>query len=218
MISVIAPVRARTQMLATMLASLEQTAEQQVEVVLRCDYDDDEMIAYLRRRGWHQPMVFGPRLNGYASVPRFINEAARLATGDLILVVNDDAVFETPGWDVMLEQEAAKFRDGVFLFGVRTLNEGNFPFTCVSRKFVDALGFVVDERLIYTDVWARDVLQRFDRVKMVEVSIKHDWQGMSPDQTAAQKLTITPEYAALYAKCVEEGQDRVRDFLLRRVA
>lgn len=216
-ISVLACARERITALDTMLASLFATAADpaSVEILLRCDHDDEPMIDYLRSWKWsNASVVIGPRLSGYASLPVFTNQLARLSHGDLLLVVNDDAVFETQGWDEMLRRAAGECGD-LFLLGVDTrYNADHYPFPCVPRGLVDTLGFLFDERLVYTDIWLRDVLAALHQaIPVPEVVIRHAWQGMTSDQVHAQRLINGPEYAALYDRCVAEAVAKIERLL-----
>lgn len=210
-ISVIAAVRERIDLLHTMLESLYKTAYQgdQVEVILRCDFDDVEMIRYLSQRG-REKFIVGPRMSGYASLPVFTNEAARLSKGDLVLVVNDDAEFVTPGWDVMLAKIAAQYPDGLFVIGVETANAKNFVFPCVSRKQINLMGCLFEERIVYPDIWLRDVMAPFNRaIRAYDVKVAHHWKGRSADQEQAMGVAMSQAHQNLYAKCVREGQEKV---------
>jgi hypothetical protein len=217
-ISVIAPTRKRVPLLHRMLQSLAGTAGdmKSVEVVLRCDSDDDDTIDYLRCQA-PSSFIVGPRLDGYATLATLINETARLSQSDLIIVVNDDAVFETHGWDAMLIEEAAHYRDGVFDFGVDTvMNNENFVFPCISRRSVQALGCFFDERLVYTDIWLRDVMSKFGRaIRVPHVRIRHDWTGMTSDQERALSIVQAPTYSALYDQCVAEGREKISRIHMR---
>ena len=217
-ISVLAPCRGRPDQVRRMVDSALAfaSAPADVELVLRVDFDDDVMLRWLREEVWTAPVVIGPQYGGYRSLPRFINEAARFAQGDLLLVVNDDAEFQTRGWDRRLAAHAAAIPDGVFNFGVETANAGNFIFPCVSRRLVQLLGCLYDERLIYTDIWLRDVLAPFGRaIRVGDVTIAHHWAGMTPDQQQAQGETLTGAYQARYHQCVDEGRAKVRAALER---
>lgn len=207
-ISVIVPTRKRTALLHDMLRSLEMTASEtgnHVEVILRLDYDDDETLAYLR--DWRFPFIVGPRYDGYATLGRLINEAARLSHADLVLVVNDDVEFVTQDWDQKLVAEAAKYPDGLFDLGVETANAANFIFPCVSRRLIDLLGGVFDERLVYPDIALRDVLMLFGRaIRVPSVTIHHHWLGQSEDQHRAWEMAQASTYSALYRQCVAEAR------------
>lgn len=215
LISVIVPTRGRTHLLASMLLSLMSTAEDQanVEVIMRVDFDDDESIAYLRTSPFPFPFIVGPRYKGYATLGMFINEAARMSRGDLVLVINDDVEFRTRGWDARLLAHAALYPDGIFNIGVEVENADNFIFPCVSRRQVQVLDGVFDARLIYPDIGLRDVLRAFDRaVRVHDVVLRHNWQGMSVEQMVAQPMTQSTGYEALYGQCVREGIERLADY------
>jgi hypothetical protein len=225
-ISVILPTRGRTGLLNRMLESLVMTADDpsRVEVVLRVDDDDTETLVYLHeqaRTTWATMLhrlfcVTGPRLNGYASTPTFINEAAAAATADLLLLNNDDVAFHTHGWDRRLVEEAAKYPDGIFDLCVDSVvNNPNCVFPCQSRRQMDLLGGFCDQRLIYIDIWLRDVLAPFGRVIRVDdVRIEHQWTGRTPDQERAlHDIVCTGAYDQLYTQCVTEGRARIASVL-----
>jgi len=215
-ISVIAPVRGRIAMLDNMLESLIRLAAhpEQVEVVLRADHDDADMVDYLRRRD--HLFIVGPRRDGYITLPSLINDAARLSRADLVIVVNDDVEFMTPGWDAKLVDAAALYPDGIFNLGVDTvLNNANFVFPCVHRRTMEVLGCFYDERIVYTDIWLRDVMEPFGRaIRVDNVVIRHNWTGMTRDQQRALGVVHGLGYQDLYARCVEEGREKVRQVLV----
>lgn len=178
-ISVLVPTRKRVPRLVTLMQSYDRTSDGATsELVYRCDEDDAETRWLLADK----LTVVGPRLNGYRSVGTFFNEMLRLASGDVLMLGNDDMVFRTEGWAAMLLAEANKYPDGMFNLGVSTFNETHFPFSCVSRIAVERLGFLWDPRLAWGDVFLRDVFGAFGRCVMVpQVVIDHDWAGHAPD-------------------------------------
>lgn len=205
-VSVVAAVRGHVDELSRMLESIRKTQSSSVEVVIRCDSDDAEVIRFLAEVS--VTTVIGPRYCGYASCGVFLNQAARVSRGRLVFVSNHDLVFETSGWDARLLEHARRYPDGMFVLGVETLNAENFPFTCVSRKFVQVTGGVVDERLIYTDVAVRDAMAQNGRaVRVQDVAVRHEWRGMSQDQAEWQRYTTRPSYQKFYDKCVQEYSD-----------
>lgn len=201
-ISVIVATRGRVALLDKMLRSVLTTAAvpEAVEVVLRCDSDDTATVDYL----CEQPFVFisGPPRNGYATLASLVNEAARLSHAELVIVVNDDAEFVTHGWDTRLINEASKYPDGIFDLGVTNIvNDENFVWPCTSRRVIDVIG-IHDERLVYSDIWLRDVMRYFGRaVRVPDVVIRHNWQGVSPAQEQARGR----ENPALHSQCVDEA-------------
>jgi hypothetical protein len=217
MITVMVPTRGRAGLLDWMLKTLYATVSDpaNVEVIARVDDDDQETLDYLATRTTVK-VLRGPRL-GYDHVPHMFNECADASTGDLLLAGNDDLEFQTPGWDRLLEQAAARYPDGIFDLGVDDrLNNGNYCFPCVSRRVVELFGFFFDDRLLYPDIWLRDVMAPFGRaVRVDEVVILHKWQGMSEDQTQAVYATNTMNHRALYERCVNEGRAKIATVLER---
>ena len=187
-VSVLIPTRKRLERLNTLLASFESTVSDKggkAELVFRIDDDDVWTNEFLAK--W--PKVVGPRCQGYASMPRFYNELAAKATGDVLMCGNDDMVFETYDWAGEILRAADSYPDGVFDFGYSTLNETHFPFATVSRKVVDRLGFIWDPRIFWGDIYLRDVMRALDRAIMLpQVKIAHDWAGHKPDEVYRETL------------------------------
>lgn len=219
MISVLVPTRGRVGLLHTMLSTLYASVSDRnnVEVIARVDDDDLRTLDYLQMSAPAHVECIRKERVGYAMNARMVNECAAEATGDLLLVANDDLEFQTLDWDVKLEAAASVYPDGIFDLGVDTvLNNDNFCFPCTSRKVVDVLGCFFDDRLLYPDIWLRDVMVTFGRaVRVPEVVIRHNWTGASEDQCqAAQRVHGNAAYAALYDQCLVEGREKIKLALL----
>src|SRR5262245_29639864 len=104
MISILLPTRGRVRLLDHMLRTVYATVSSidNVEIITRVDDDDLETLEYLKRRAGVK-CVCKPRV-GYALNAQMVNECAAEATGDLLLVANDDLEFQTPGWDLTLSR------------------------------------------------------------------------------------------------------------------
>lgn len=224
-ISVLVPTRQRLNFLEKMIESFNDTVDnpEQAEIIFRCDSDDRETIEYLCKI--LQKTIIGPRGEGYKSLPAFYNDMARIAKGDLLMCCNDDVIFKTKGWPAILIEEANKYPDGIFNFGVNVgLNDDKFPFSIVSRKLVDILGFLNDERLLFSDVFLLDVMKYFNRaIRVNSVTIFHDWAGHGADETRkdANKHEFdivfkdssgnwTDTYRALHDSVVMEALEKIK--------
>jgi len=213
-ISVLVPTRHRLDRLAVLLASYERTtALENSELVFRIDDDDTETIKFLK----DHHCVVGPRHAGYASMPTFFNELAMCAEGDVLLCGNDDMIFRTTGWAEKILKVANKYPDGIFDIGVTTLNETHYPFSIVSKKMVEHLGFLWDPRIFWGDIFLRDVAAWFDRCIMLpEVAIDHDWAGYKPDRVFAETRTSKERvegnvaYGELNALAVREAAEKLQ--------
>jgi glycosyltransferase involved in cell wall biosynthesis len=184
-VSVLVPTRNRTHLLRSLIDSYRETTvgcEDASELVFRADEDDAPTREILSAEGFHT--IIGPRLNGYASLPIFFNELAAAASGDVLMLGNDDVEFVTPGWAPRILRAADGYPDGVFNIGVKTHNEGHFPLSTVSAAVVRRLGFIYDPRIFWGDIYLRDVMGRLGRqVVLPDVEIQHNWAGFAPDQT-----------------------------------
>jgi hypothetical protein len=228
-VSVLVPTRRRLSSLAKLLTSFDATVCEpaHAQLIFRCDSDDPDTIEVLR----HTPHTFivGPRCAGYKSLPGFFNDMAAIAGGDLLMCCNDDAEFRTPGWPGLLLEEANRYPDGVFNIGVTVgLNDDKFPFSVVSRRLYEALGFLNDPRLLFSDVFLLDVARAFDRaIRLESVSVFHDWAGHRADDTrrdanrdefdvvfADDAGNWTDAYRTLHEQVVAEAVRKIRDSAL----
>ena len=96
LVSFLMPTRTRLLCAARSIESLYTTCDdpRSVEVVARGDSDDPETakLAYLTQvtcRG-SLKLVIGPKLKGYFSLHHFYTYCAALATGDWLMVWNDN--------------------------------------------------------------------------------------------------------------------------------
>src|SRR5256885_8254065 len=119
-ISVLVPTRGRPDRLRRMIASYNETSNLLLsELVFRADEDDYGTLAFLDSTVWN--VHIGPKLDGYRSMPTYLDDLARLAVGDVLMVGNDDMLFETLGWDQLVLNKANEYPDGLFDIGVQTL-------------------------------------------------------------------------------------------------
>ncbi len=221
-LSLLVPLRGNPGRRDRFWSSLRATAPN-IELVIRLDDDDPETTAWARALSPQPIIVTGPRLNGYASLPRFFNEMAAVATGDLLMCGNDDMMFVTPKWHAHYLSRANQYPDGVFDLGCLTYPAGAFPFSVVSRQAVAALGFLNDERLLYSDIFLRDVMGHFGRLPFVSsVIIRHEDPDNGHDTVALDaKFALhqqAGDYWTLHNRCVNEAVEKVRPLLSRRRA
>lgn len=191
MISVMIPTRKRVKSLDRALHSIRDmsSSEEAVEVLLRCDDDDQETIAYLegvKRENHNLQVLVGPRKDGYKSIPSFMNEMAAVAKGKILMCCNDDVVFMTKDWDKIIEDVAAQYKDGIFDIGVDSiLNAQYFVFSIISKRWFEMMGYVHDTRVPFTGgKYFKDISDAFGRSPYVpEVIVEHDWGGYYHDAT-----------------------------------
>lgn len=212
-ISVLVPTRGRVARLRKLYESYASTTQHCAELVFRVDEDDVETQRFLKERVCK--MVVGPRLQGYRSLPIFFNEMLTVASGHVLLCGNDDMVFKTPGWDRLILNEANKYPDGLFDFGVHTHNEDNFPFAIVSRRAVQRLGFIFDPQIFWGDIYLRDVMAHFGRsIKLSNVNIDHDWAGHQPDHVFIEGDQVRrSHWMGNHPQAVREAVEKLKELL-----
>jgi hypothetical protein len=138
--SLVVPTRRRVAPLRRLLDSLAATARRPgaIEVVLVVDADDPESIGF-RHHGLALKHVVGPpgrtmgALNG---------EGYRASAGAYVMLLNDDVVVRTRGWDDVALACLGRFPDGIVLVHVNdTLLGGHLcTFPLVSRTFCELAG------------------------------------------------------------------------------
>ena len=98
-LSLILPTRGRHSMLKRFFASLIQTASRlsRLEVIMYMD-DDDQQCPVADATHLQTHTVIGPR----QTMGTMIRTCAAQARGRAFMLINDDAVFRTSGWDAAI--------------------------------------------------------------------------------------------------------------------
>jgi len=114
-ISLIHPSRNRAQQACETALLWIDSADNEVEYILSLDDDDESRISYLEL--FPQQVMFSSNAN--RSAIDAINNAAKIATGDLLIVISDD-FYPFAHWDTLLLAEVAgkadflmKTQDGI---------------------------------------------------------------------------------------------------------
>ena len=144
-LSIIVPTRGRRQQLLQFLDSLAGTAAEpgRIEVLLVVDADDRDSQDIRHDRLALRQVVVAPGL----AMGALNMHGCRAATGDCLMLCNDDVIVRTAGWDRRIRSVFASYPDDVVLVHV---NDGTFKdslciFPCVSRRFVELAGGICPE-------------------------------------------------------------------------
>ena len=139
--SLIVPTRGRPDQLAGMLDSVARTAAnpERVEVVLVVDADDPVSLVWHSRLSVRHVVVPPGQTMGELN-----NAGYRASVGSYVMLLNDDVVVRTPGWDAVALRIFSQFPDPFVLVHVNdTLMRDHlctFPLT--SRAFYELVGEV----------------------------------------------------------------------------
>lgn len=162
MISILCPSRGRPKLAKRMIETALSTAVTTIEILLYINNDDPCLLEYQQLID-SKFYTIGPDRSPVYSW----NKLAETCTGDILFLMGDDATFETPGWDQIVEDEFAKIPDRIACIypmvpGIKKVNNPHF---CVHRNWVNALGYFVPPHFWhwYVDTWTRELAQRLRR-------------------------------------------------------
>ena len=137
-LSLVLPTRDRPHLVQRLLRSIQETAADPsaIEIVLYIDADDRESAAI--SSPLNLVKIVGPR----TTMGAMTQACYGASHGRHIVLVNDDMVFRTRGWDVAVEQAFARHPDGVALVyaddGYYGKKLATFPI--LSRAVCDLIG------------------------------------------------------------------------------
>jgi len=157
------PTRARPELLKRLLANLlEMTYNlDSLEVIIYVD-DDDVTSLDISNNNIKTQLIVGPKL----SMGGYNTFCLNKSIGDIIVLINDDLVINTPGWDEHIRKIDAEFTDGIYLVYANDLYKRSrfCTFPIMSRKTCELLGdpFPKDYRRSFIDVHLFDIFQRLE--------------------------------------------------------
>src|SRR5208282_4069063 len=139
--SILLPTRKRPKKLEAMISSLKATCSVFPEVVVYIDDDDIESAE--KAKTLDIKYIIGPKL----VFSDYWNKCYEQCVGDILMMAADDVIFKTPGWDVMVEEEFAKWPDKIVLVHGDDLDT-NFrsrfgTHSLLHRKWIEALGYFI---------------------------------------------------------------------------
>ena len=174
LISLLLPTRGRPELAKRLFQSIVDTTTclDAVEVILYVD-DDDYSSHELDNPDIHIEKTIGPRL----SMGEYNSYCLEKSRGEIIILVNDDMVMRTQGWDECIRNKHSEFPDGIYLIYCNDLfKKGKLcTFPILSRATCDILiepypkfylGAFIDYHLF--DIFKRLQKNGFDRIYYLE--------------------------------------------------
>lgn len=165
LISLLLPSRKRPALALRFLRSVLETAAytDDVEVVLYVD-DDDIDSHGIDCPGLHLVRIVGPR----QSMGAYNTACLARARGDIIMLVNDDVVIRSQGWDEVLRELDASVQDQIYLAYGDDLFKGKdlCTFPILSRYVCNLLHdpYHVAYRGAFIDYHLMDIFKRLEHV------------------------------------------------------
>jgi hypothetical protein len=197
-ISLLCPTRERVAMAETYIRSAFTTATypKRVELLLYVDNDDLElknyqaMVEKYATKRLKVYVIAGPPI----SVSQSWTHLAERSTGHYLAMGNDDLVYVTKGWDVRLEEEAAKYPDDIFCmwFNDGLKKETHCTFPIISRKWYNTVGYFSPGifEFFFNDTWIMKIGEKIDRMHYVDDVIVEHRHFSSPKGYGKDSTTL----------------------------
>jgi len=205
LVSFLMPTRTRFQHAVASIESLHATCDnpRSIEVIARSDCDDQQSLslpAAAHGRDANFKLIVGSPLRGYFSLHHFYNDCAALATGDWLMVWNDDCRMLTPHWDTLLTNlDYAQFpsfkgNSTVAAFNPAEINDhpdqpsGVFP--AMRRASYKLLGCFSQH--CHNDLWVNDVFNGAEaNIYWNGIQVRHNHQLNDEVQFAGDRAQAT---------------------------
>ena len=159
-ISLLLPTRGRPLLLKRLFQSIiEHTAERDdLEIILYLDEDDYKSHG-IEYPGLHIIKNIGP----HSTMGAYNTKCFERSSGDIIMLMNDDLVFLTPGWDNIIKAFALTIPDDIFLAYPDDMEGAkNSTFPILSRKACEILSrpYPIEYESLYIDTHIFDIFTR----------------------------------------------------------
>jgi aspartyl/asparaginyl beta-hydroxylase (cupin superfamily) len=240
-LTLLCPTRGRPGGLHRLLRSVHRTAVHAGRIDVQCyvDADDPALPAYqslVARAAWRYPRLGGCELHVGApvGVPATWNALATTATGDFLLMANDDQVYVDHGWDVALDRRVAALFDAhpdrvlCLYFDAGQYPDGGCDFPIISRSWYRDLGYYCPElfQQWQAEQWIFDIARRLGRLFPIHgilVAHLHYQDFTAPFDATYQRHRLTTEKSfadqALFLRTAGERQreaDRLSNAIARQ--
>jgi hypothetical protein len=211
-ISVLVPSRERS---AALVKSLRSLGDRDLELLIRIDEDDPERERYARiprvldggaqRAGLRTRVIVGKR-HGYRRLHLYYNELAAAATGDWIMIWNDDCLMETEGWIDVVH----RYRSEMVVLNPNT-NHENWKidmnvFPIVPRAMVQLMGHV--SLSPHNDSWLEFVGREAGIMVRVPIMILHDRADLTGSNDDGVFAARHYERDAFHSRAMKRARER----------
>lgn len=189
-IAILLPTRGRTEALFKSVSSLVDLAANldRVEFHFAFDHDDQIGKSYFvqtlkpwldKRKAHYTALMFDPL--GYDNLHVYNNKLAEKTKAHWLVIWNDDAIMETPGWDAEIMKYHGEFK----LLAMHTHNDHPYSiFPIVPREWYTLLGYISPHAV--QDAWLSQqayMLDIWERIPVWAEHDRHDLTGNNHDET-----------------------------------
>ena len=128
------------------------------------------------------------------------NLLADKAKGDLLCLMGDDVIIETPGWDAKIEEAAKKYEDNIFVITQndgrsKNLNDLGCPHPILHRRWREILGFFMPPMFMhrYLDTYTMHLAKQLNRyIQLPDVKFSHHKGSVKNDTTGQLSRSWLP--------------------------
>jgi hypothetical protein len=177
-IAMLLATRGRTTMLDRSIRSLVELADDpgRVQLMVAFDRDDDVGFGYFidHLQPWLDTQDIGytamrfDRM-GYINLQKYNNALADNASARWLMIWNDDAVMQSPGWDTTIMSYDGQFK----LLSFKTHNMHPYSiFPTVPREWFNLLGYISPHPT--QDGWVSQQAYMLDIYQRIDVDVLHD--------------------------------------------
>jgi len=180
-IAILTPTRGRVWGLERLYNSIKNTisGNNQIEFIYYVDNDDTDLINYASLKLIKDKNIRVVFVNGQRNpLCKTWNLLVNYSNADWYMCGNDDFIFNTKNWDLILENKIKTALHPYFMYffddGIQGMNHAAFPI--VSKEWINAIGYYFPEKFIhnYPDTWVNDIaLIAGVRVYVSEVKTSH---------------------------------------------
>lgn len=174
-ISLLMPTRGRPVWAERFINSVLQTSTriEAIELIIYVD-DDDVESHHLSSDAMSVTTIVGPRV----TMGAYNSTCYEKSNGDIIVLVNDDMIIQTQGWDEKLRQLDAKYPDGIYLaYGNDLFKKGSLcTFPIMSRHTCELLiqPYHHAYRGAFIDYHLMDIFKRIEKAGYPRISYLED--------------------------------------------
>lgn len=179
-IDILCPTRGRPHLFKQLYESLQKTTRDpsNVRLWVYLSKDDKKLEQYTTMK-LEGDIAINAQVGSDAPTCWMWNTLADTAMqndGDLFFLMGDDVIFQTEGWDEIYRDNAKRYYDGIFVLAPSDGRGDGIPHPCVSRSWIDVLGFFVNPVFYHwgVDSYTEALAKSLDRiVKLPDVKITH---------------------------------------------
>lgn len=223
LLTVLLPSRNRFDLCKNTVDSFVDTCRDKsnLQIILKFDVDDLSSVSRINeiRKDVDIKILISDRLRGYFSLHHFCNDMMKVSTGDWIIMVNDDSLMTTNGWDDVL-QNVIPPQTGEFwgtsdtaLLNLNLMDKHTTTFPVVRRCVCEKLGYFTLHP--HNDAFLNEVYGELNAIVCVpDIRMRHlnnEVNDHTRLETATAQFTSMNDFS--HALC-EQTASKIRELFL----